>query len=493
MKILNFSFLKTLLVVGIFSFKSLGFAGVFDGIAAPILPPSQVSVIGSSMGNAVMADGSEFNATSFNPALLSRAPSTVELLQLGINVSNDDLTVYNALTNTINNGVNFDANSFAQAFLSQNSPEISSGVSILDNLNGNFANKALEAGAGDSFAIKISPNVGLEFYESAHAAVELKPGALIQQLTAIPLPYVAGTDSSAITVLQTAITSAINQIIPLNEQIGAVKTDINQLLNGQLSPNQAVTQIGTDLYNDESIVLSPGTEQTLENLIVNNLLRDLAYMNALAYSDTVAMITVNFNPLEDFPLTIGINGKVVRRYFSWANLTLSTTSSTSQLTDFQNDLEQATTRWGVDLGLLYAFEEDLSLGISFQDLIKQSATIPNTLTVGDIMYGVVTDPAPTVTNIGLSWHPIHEFVVNADLDDVFSTTSYYYGQDLFSHFKMGSSLTLAGILQLRGGLEYSNFVGGLGIQLGFLGLDYSYGIDPVTEAYNHYAQIKLVF
>jgi hypothetical protein len=84
-------------------------------------------------------------------------------------------------------------------------------------------------------------------------------------------------------------------------------------------------------------------------------------------------------------------------------------------------------------------------------------------------------------------------VVNADLDDVFSTTSLYYNQDIFSHFKLGSSLELAGILRFRGGLDTGNFVGGVGLQLGFLGLDYSYGIDPVTEAYNHYGQLKLVF
>ena len=49
MKILNFCFLSTLLVTGVFSFTSLAFAGVYNATTPPIISPEQMSVIGISM------------------------------------------------------------------------------------------------------------------------------------------------------------------------------------------------------------------------------------------------------------------------------------------------------------------------------------------------------------------------------------------------------------------------------------------------------------
>jgi hypothetical protein len=492
MKPFNQSILKIFSVVSLLFIFSSSYAGALDMLTAPILPPAQLSIVGAGMGNAMMADGTQFNATAYNPALLGRAPSTLELLQLGIHISNDDITTANYVQNIANNGINFNATDFVQGILSNNSALVTPNLKTLDDINANIMNRSIEAGVGDNLAIKFTPNFGVQVYETANGIAEIKPGTLLQQLTNIPLPYTSGAGAAVTTALGSAIQAGVNSIVPVSDQTGAVQTDINNIKNGSLSVSAGVSQIGQDLAN-QGVTLNSGSLQTLQNTIINNLLKDIAYANALAYSDTVAMATVAFNPLEDFPLTVGISGKVVHRYFAWSSLTISTTNSSQQVTNFSDDLQQGTTRWGIDFGLLYAFEQDLSLGISFQDLIKQSATSSNTSTLGDIMYGVITDPAPTVTNLGLSWHPIHEFVVNADLDDVFSSTSLYYNQDIFSHFKLGSSVELAGIIRLRGGLDTGNFVGGVGLQLGFLGLDYSYGIDPVTEAYNHYGQLKLVF
>ncbi len=493
MKTFNLKYLKKfLIVVSLLFISSLVHAGALDVLTSPILPPAQISVVGTGMGNAMMADGTQFNATAYNPALLGRAPGTLELLQLGIHVSNDDITTANYVQNIANNGINFNATDFVQGILKNDASLVNPNLKTLDDISANIMNKSIGFGVGDNLAVKFAPNFGIQIYETANGVAEIKPGTLLQQLTNIPLPYSGGANSTVTAAFGAAIQAGVNSIVPASQQNANVQTDISKIQNGTYSVSQGVSQIGNDLAA-QGVTLSSGSQQTMQNAIVNNLLKDIAYANALAYSDTVGMATIAFDPFEDFPLTIGISGKVVHRYFAWSSLTISTTNSSQQVTDFSNDLQQSTTRWGIDFGLLYAFEQDLSLGISFQDLIKQSATISNTLTLGDIMYGATTDPAPTVTNIGLSWHPIHEFVVNADLDDVFSTTSLYYSQDIFSHFKLGSSLELAGILRFRGGLDTGNFVGGIGVQLGFLGLDYSYGIDPVTESYNHYGQLKLVF
>jgi len=496
MKILKLFFLTILLVVGLFGFSSLVNAGVYNAITPPIISPSQISIVGIAMGNAVVGDGTLFNATAFNPALLGQAPGTLELLQLGLNVSNDVFGVANYLQN----GINFDPGStFQNLALDYFSPSpandaaVSTSLSSFDSVVNNLTNKAIEGGVGDNFAVKVTPNFGIEVFNSTHGLAELRQGPLVQQLTSININPFGGSSAlgGAVTVLQNTIQTAINTIIPSSNQTGAVKNDINQFKQGGESVSIFATQVGTDLAS-QGVTLNSNSLQNLQNQIINGLSSDLAYLNALAYSDTVAMATINFNPFEDFPLTIGINGKVVRRYFSWASLTVSTTS-TDQLTQMQNDLEQPTTRWGVDLGLLYSLEQDLNVGLSFIDLIKASATIPNASVAGDILYGVITDPAPTVTKVGISWHPIHELSLNSDIDDVFSTTSYYTGLDFFSHMKFGAALTLAGIFQLRGGFSDNNFDGGAGVQLGFIGLDYSYAMDDLSYSYNHYGQLKIVF
>jgi len=496
MKILKFRFLKTLFVISIFSFASLDFAGVYNSTTPPILPPEQMSIVGVSMGNAIVGDGTLFNATAFNPALLGQAPDTVELFQPIASVSNDDFGVYNY----VQNGFNFDPSGTFQNLAldyfspsSANNAAVSTSLSSFDSVVNNLTNKALEVGAGDNFAVKVTPNFGIEVFDTAHVLAEMIPGPLVQQLISININPYGGPSAlgGAVTVMQNTIQTAINTIIPVSDQTGAVKNDITQFKQGGESPSAFANQVGSDLAA-QGVTLNSGTLQNLQNQIINGISSDLAYLNALAYEDLIGMATIDFNPFEDFPLTIGINGKVVARSFSWASLTVST-SSTNQLTSFENDLKQYTTRWGIDVGALYAFEPNLTLGLSFEDLIKQSATIPNASIAGDILYGIITDPAPTVTRIGLSWHPIHEISLNSDIDDVFSTTSYYTGYDYFSHFKFGAALTLAGILQLRGGYSDYNFSGGVGIQLGFIGLDYSYAMDDLSYTYNHYAQLKIVF
>jgi len=494
MKTTSFCSLKVLLVVVIFSFSSLVNAGgVLKSNSVPILPPVQMSIVGESMGNALVGDGTLFNATSFNPALLGQAPGTLELLQLEDNISNDTLLQINNISN-----FNFDTlnsvGDIVNGYVNSNSITINNGLFSIDSFSNNFLSKTLQFGASDNLAVKVTNNFGIEVYNNSQLAIEVVPGSLVQSLINVPINDNSTNGvGAAVTVFQNQIQSTVNQFLTTAEQSASVTIaqDIQNLKNatgGGGNFSQAVSQLQTDSNNILHVDIG-----NLYTQLENTLLKDLVYINALAYSDTVAMATIDFNPFEDFPLTVGINGKVVRRYFSWAAQLSPSTDIVNQGTSLGNDLLQPATRWGMDLGFLYTPEQDINFGLSFEDLIKSSATIPNASVSGDILYSVITDPAPTVTRIGLSWHPIHEFVFNTDVDDVFSTTSYYTGYDILSHFKFGGALTLAAILQLRGGFEDDNFDGGFGIQLGFFGLDYSYAIDNLTYSYNHYAQVKLVF
>ena len=179
-------------------------AGVYNSTTAPILSPTQMSIVGSSMGNAIVGDGTLFNATAFNPALLGNAPGTVELLQLNLSISNDDINVFNYLdpagfttdvnsmatniSNTINNNINaINPSGLSQNLIngfinpsSANNAIVTSSLTAFDSTINNLASKALEVGVGDNFAVKVTPNFGIEIFETAHALAEIRPGSLIQ-------------------------------------------------------------------------------------------------------------------------------------------------------------------------------------------------------------------------------------------------------------------------------------------------------------------------
>jgi hypothetical protein len=233
---------------------------------------------------------------------------------------------------------------------------------------------------------------------------------------------------------------------------------------------------GFQIYYNSHVLLQLAAPVTIETI------------TGPAYFDTVAMVTYNIAPLEDeTPLTVGVNLKVVDHRVGIIN----TSGSPGDLSGFQNQLDKAfnqdTFRWGLDLGLLYDFpEEHVAFGLSALDLLHSAGTIDNN--VGDALYGVNLDPAPVVVKFGVSWHPIKPFVLNADLDDLLSSTSYYSGQSFGNHVKLGLSYDLLGILIIRGG--YSNGNPSFGGGVPFLGINYAYAVDDVNQIYTHYLIFK---
>ena len=209
-----------------------------------------------------------------------------------------------------------------------------------------------------------------------------------------------------------------------------------------------------------------------------------------AYLDTVAMVTYSFNPLEEeTPLTVGVNLKVVDHRIGPIN----SSENPGSFSDFTNQLEdvthQETLRWGLDLGLLYEFQpEHFALGLSMLDLFHSAGTIDGQ--TGNALYGIDLDPAPVVMKFGASWNPIKAFVINADVDDLLSDTSYYQGQGMGSHLKLGAVFNLLGILQLRGGVSNEDLSAGVGIP--FLGLEYAYAVDDLNKVYTHFLEFRVV-
>src|SRR5579872_2010942 len=94
---MNPSFLKLSLLAGGLSILAGSAAAQVPMVLK--LPPAETNVVAEGMGNALGADGTLFNAATFNPALLGRAPYPVEISGPELNVSNDLFGVLDYLKN----------------------------------------------------------------------------------------------------------------------------------------------------------------------------------------------------------------------------------------------------------------------------------------------------------------------------------------------------------------------------------------------------------
>lgn len=351
-----------------------------------------------------------------------------------------------------------------------------------------LAGKNIQLGAGLNIAMKFDDHWGFQIYNNTHGILQVAPeGALTALEKMQALPTINGSSASSIysaasTFLSGAVT-VLQDLFP--SQAVSLQAAVSTL--GANQNSTGVSQFASTVSN----IVSSVNQTTFQQALLNNI----AELSGLVYTDTVAMASYSFNPLDEgTPLTVGANFKVVNRRVGYVNSTwLSTQNindSSSITNEMKNDIDQSTFRWGVDLGILYEFEElGLSVGASAQDLLHSSATI-NTQP-GDPLYGIITDPAPTVITLGASWHPINPLVLNADIDDLFSNTAFYEGLDIASHAKLGAAFNVLGFLQLRGGVSNSNFGCGFGVP--FLGLNYAFAVDDLTQSYNHYLSFGVAF
>ncbi|HEV2353012.1 MAG TPA: hypothetical protein VGR89_02115, partial [Puia sp.] len=337
--------------------------------------------------------------------------------------------------------------------------------------------------------VKFDENWGFQAYNTTQAAFRVGRGSLVQALLDLQaLPTLPSSSDSAVTA------AAVSMYNNTSTILNAFLTPFQQQsLSNAVSTLRASGGTQTDIQNfanSVSGILSSIDTQTSQQALFN----DIAPITALVFSDTVLMATYCTRPLEsDGNLTTGINLKAVNRRIASINspfLAAQNTNGFSDIgNDLKNDLEQSTWRWGVDLGVLYYFDDPgISVGASATDLLHSTATLntqPN-----DPLYGLVTDPAPTVVRVGASYKPVKDLTVNCDVDDLLNNTSYYDGLDYFSHIDFGFNYNLAGIVQLRGGVTNGNLCGGLGLPLG---IQYAFAVDNLTQSYNHYLQFDVAF
>lgn len=478
--------LKNIFVSGILAMVALAATRAQAQVPLVLkLPPAQVNVIAEGMGNAVGADGTLFNATSFNPALLNRSPHGVEAFVLGADVSNDIFGVIDYIQH-----LDFEADQVYQELSyginNNNGVSITQGLNSVQSLVDNLTDKALQAGAGFNVAVRFDKHFGFQIYNSTHAFSQLWRGNLTNALLAVPLPYSSASNSAianAVTVMAGDLQKGINEVITPAQQ-SSVSSDITALKNGSEDLDTFVSHVTSTLSS-----IDPNA---LKQALLNSLVDDMATLTALLYSDTVVMGTYSFQPFEkEVPgLTVGANLKLVNRHFVYDSFTFGGNSGIQD--SFIDTFKQATNRWGFDFGALYELPTiPLDFGLSVLDLLHSSATV--TGPAGSLVNNFLTDPAPTMVSLSASWHPLPALRVNGEVDDIFSSSSLYDGNNGASKIKLGADYTLAGFLNLRTGFGDQNFSAGLGLMAGFFGLDYSYGIDDLSQSYNHYAQMRLVF
>ncbi|HVZ80817.1 MAG TPA: conjugal transfer protein TraF [bacterium] len=446
------------------------------------LPPSQVNIVAVGMGNAVGADGTLFNATAFNPALLGRAPHGVEAFSLGLNISNDVFGLIDYLDN-LNFNPDSAFKSIADGYNTSNSAEVNQGLGEIQDFLKHLTDKAVQAGVGGNVAVRLDKHFGIQVYNSTHAFTQVWQGNLSQAILGIPLDSNSDTNIQAVyNAMSNSIQAGLDESLSSSQQ-SSVSSDIAALKNGTESLDTFKQNVGSTLSGVDT--------EALGKNILNHLTDDMGILTALVYIDTVAMATYSFQPVEkELPgLTVGANLKIVNRHMAYDRFSFNN----SNIGDtFKDEITASTTRWGFDLGALYELPNlPLDLGLSILDLFHQGAS--ETAPSNSLLAGFMSDPAPTMVNLAASYHPIPDLRLNGEVDDIFSSSSLYTGDASASRIKLGATYTLGGFFNARLGFGNQNLSLGAGVLAGFFGLDYSYGADDLSQAYNHYAQMRFVF
>jgi hypothetical protein len=310
---------------------------------------------------------------------------------------------------------------------------------------------------------------------------------LTNTLLGIPLDSNSPTAvNQAVTTIGQDISDAAQQVLTSGQFSDATfQTDLTNLKNGSES-------LDTFKTNCESNPALAGVDvSALGRDILNKLIDDMAVLTALAYIDTVAMATYSLQPAEkELPgLTVGANLKIVNRRMAYDRFSFNDSNIGNT---FKDEISASTTRWGFDLGALYELPNlPLDFGLSVLDLFHQGAT--ETAPANSLLAGFMSDPAPTMVNLSVSYHPAPGLRVNGEVDDLFSDSSLYTGNNSASRIKLGANYNLAGFFNTRLGFGNQNLSFGAGITAGFFLLDYSYAADEISQAYNHYAQMQFVF
>jgi hypothetical protein len=416
------------------------------------------------MGKTQFANGTQFNAMLYNPALLTHERFSFELLGVQASLPSKSISAVSFLADNANqfkrDGFIAKINAGARAFKNATNDDerlaalqtLQKGLRFVSELQdkvGGPANDPKIHGIGvvPSLAGQFG-NWGVALYGSAQTAFTLLSSDAVTELAKVPIPRTS---------------------TELNEET------IAQLLNAT----------GALLNADGTI-------------------RDDAVPAALAVSYADIVAAAGYAHQVNAALSIGVNVKLVNRHFS--SRAIDPGNYNKILSELRSDFNNSVTGVTLDLGGMYRLSRTgTQVGVSIQNVIpvkkvESSMRFTNYTTneSGAIVPVRVTIPfelkLPILVNAGV-FHSITEsWDASMDVADIASQDDKF--EDYLARVRVGTEYRLStgkngfGVA-LRGGLAEKNVTFGLGLNFGnVVQLDGAYAHDTYVDENAWFAQIK---
>lgn len=461
-----------------------------DKIGLPFSPGLE-NVKSVGMGKTQIANGKHFNAMMYNPALLSRKKTSIDIFNVGVSMPLQTFEAANYVSNHRDNLKDGDFlrevydtyNDFAnaQTFDDYNNALIKLKKSLefptelADKVIGDYNNP-------DVHGVRIVPNIqgqfgnfGFSLYGTGQSGFIAFPTNTMIQLRNLQIP------------------NSVNDITP--EFLLELASIAGEIVDGS-----------------------------------NNIsLNVLPQMFALSYADIVGAVGYGYELNKNFQ--VGANIKVINRRLSTKFITADNYENV--LRESGKELRKNVTGFTMDLGALYKFEKTgTEIGLSIQNIIpvtkiSSSINIPANITgyeyvrdqnTNEILVGWVDQQgnytpdqggdtllyqtsqlynfispfelqAPLLINTGVI-HPINkDWDVALDWVDMIAQDDNY--ENYFERIRIGTEYrVLNDYLALRAGFSDIRMTAGIGINLRVFHLDAAYAYDNFVGTYSFFGQIR---
>lgn len=456
-----------------------------ETISVPI-PENTEDVRSVGMGKTQVANGNNFNAMLYNPALLAKEKLSIEAIGISASLPPETFDAARFLEDHYND--------FKQALSLK---EVWRGVNQFQAPGATFQQK-LDALKQIQDGLRfprdlLNQVIGSSSNPTTHG-VKIVPGISVQ--TGNWGFSLSGTAQSGFEMHQSPIIDALLEV------------KIPQDLNNEEQVTNAITSIEGLL---QSVVDNSG------NIDFGAL--PVAY--AFSYIDVIGAAGYGYHVSKD--LSIGANLKVVHRRFSTRRVVVDNYKSI--LKEVTKGLDSYITGFTMDLGALYHLSNGTDIGLSLENIIpmqKISSSVDLSVSVSYLDYErdsfgrVVTsgqDTAlvsyqrnvnvgipfeltfPFIASVGL-YHPItQQWNLSFDIDDLFAQDTRYenYLQRLRfgTEFRYDLSKDIFSISP-RIGFADNRLTLGLGLQLfRAIRLDGAYAYDRYVEKNSYFAQVKI--
>jgi len=461
-----------------------------DKIDLPFTPNSE-NVKSIGMGKTQVANGKQFNAMLYNPALLSRKNNSFDVLNVSVSMPSTTFEAANYISNHRNNlkvgdflkEIYDTYNDFATAqtyddynnALRRLRKSLEFPTELSDKVIGDYNDP-------DVHGVRIVPNIqgqfgnfGFSLYGTGQAGFITFPTNALIQLKDLQIP------------------NDVSDITP--EFLLDLATIAGEIVDGS---------------NNISLTVLP-------------------QIFALSYADIVGAVGYGYELNKNFH--VGANLKVINRRLSTKFITADNYENV--LRESGRELKKNVTGFTMDLGALYKFgKTGTEIGLSIQNIIpvtkiSSSINIPANITgyeymrdqntneilvgwvdqqgnytpdpAGDTllyqtsqMYDFITPfelEAPLLINTGVI-HPINkDWDVALDWVDMIAQDDKY--ESYLERFRIGTEYRLLNdYFALRAGLSDIHFTAGFGINLRYFQLDAAYAYDNFVLDYSFFGQIK---